>query len=109
MPYNDRTVTFALGFLLGGIVGALLALLFAPKKGEEIRADILERGTKMRSRAGNLAARTGNQVREKVSAGAAASRERISPIVEGMRSRMGRESDASSGCPQEEGGQAQPD
>ena len=109
MPYNDRTVTFALGFLLGGIVGALLALLFAPKKGEEIRADILERGTKMRSGAGNLAARTGNQVREKVSAGAAASRERISPIVEGMRSRMGRESNASSGCPQEEGGQAQPD
>ena len=109
MPYNDKSVNFTLGFLLGGIVGALLALLFVPKKGEEIRADILERSSEMRSRAGNLATRTGNQVREKVSAGAAASRERISPIVEGMRSRMGRESDASSGCPQEEGGQAQPD
>ena len=32
MPYNDKSVNFTLGFLLGGIVGALLALLFAPKK-----------------------------------------------------------------------------
>ncbi len=98
MPYNDKSVNVTLGFLLGGIVGALLALLFAPKKGEEIRADILERSSEMRSRAGNLATRTGNQVREKVSAGAAASRRcTASTILAGCVNRFCR-SDSFSDC-----------
>lgn len=31
---------YAVGFLLGGLLGALVALLFAPSTGEELRSNI---------------------------------------------------------------------
>ena len=33
-------ITFALGTLLGALIGSALALLFAPSSGEELRANI---------------------------------------------------------------------
>ena len=33
------------GFLIGGILGALAGILFAPKSGKELRSDIQEKGT----------------------------------------------------------------
>lgn len=35
-----KTLSFAAGALLGGLVGAILALLFAPESGLELRAKI---------------------------------------------------------------------
>ena len=33
-----------MGFLIGGILGALAGILFAPKSGKELRSDIQEKG-----------------------------------------------------------------
>jgi gas vesicle protein len=35
---------FVLGFLIGGIMGALAGLFFAPKSGKELRAELREKG-----------------------------------------------------------------
>ena len=42
---------FVLGFIFGGLVGAVLALLFAPQSGEETRAQIKEAGIELQDRA----------------------------------------------------------
>ncbi len=34
---------FVLGFFIGGVIGAVTALLFAPKSGRELRQDIKEK------------------------------------------------------------------
>jgi len=39
---NQRVKDFMVGTLIGGAVGAVTALLFAPKPGRELRADIAE-------------------------------------------------------------------
>ena len=45
---NQNWMTFALaGFGVGCLVGAGLALAFAPKSGRELRSDIYERGREM--------------------------------------------------------------
>ncbi len=40
MEENKMAKGLMLGFLTGGIVGAVIALLYAPKSGKELRADI---------------------------------------------------------------------
>jgi gas vesicle protein len=45
---------FLTGFVLGGIVGAAVALLLAPQSGEETLEQIRERGIELKSRAGDL-------------------------------------------------------
>lgn len=42
---------FLVGALIGGAVGAVTALLFAPKSGRELRQDIAERGTDLYDKA----------------------------------------------------------
>ncbi|MBN1639189.1 MAG: YtxH domain-containing protein [Ignavibacteriales bacterium] len=37
---NDNKKSVFLGFLAGSVVGGIIALLFAPKSGKELRADI---------------------------------------------------------------------
>ena len=37
---NGTSKVFFMGLLAGGAIGALLALLYAPKSGKELRADI---------------------------------------------------------------------
>jgi gas vesicle protein len=40
MSQENRGADFFKGFLIGGSIGAVIALLFAPKSGNELRADI---------------------------------------------------------------------
>lgn len=42
---------FAIGFLLGAFVGAVLALLFAPASGRETRSQIRDRSIELKDRA----------------------------------------------------------
>lgn len=46
----QRVAIFATGTLLGAVVGAGAALLFAPQTGEETRRDIARQGRRLRSR-----------------------------------------------------------
>ena len=48
---------FVTGMLVGVAVGFGLALLLAPKSGEEMRDDLMQRGIELRDRAGELASR----------------------------------------------------
>ena len=48
---------FVTGLLIGVAVGFGLALLLAPKSGEELRDDLMQRGIELRDRAGDLASR----------------------------------------------------
>src|SRR3984893_14961598 len=48
---------FVTGLLIGVAVGFGLALLLAPKTGEEMRDDLMQRGNELRDRAGELAPR----------------------------------------------------
>ena len=48
---------FVTGLLIGVAVGFGLALLLAPKSGEQMRDDLMQRGIELRDRASGLAAR----------------------------------------------------
>ncbi len=61
---------FALGFLVGGIVGTMVGILIAPQSGAVTRADLAERSEEWRRRGEDL-------------------RARVSPLVETVRDRMG--------------------
>jgi gas vesicle protein len=42
---NGKNGYFAKGLMIGGVGGALAGLLFAPKSGKKLRADIKEKGS----------------------------------------------------------------
>jgi gas vesicle protein len=44
---KDNLSGFGIGVLAGALIGGTLALLFAPKSGEELRSDIKNRVTKV--------------------------------------------------------------
>jgi len=48
---------FVTGLLIGVAAGFGLALLLAPKSGEQLRDDLMQRGIELRDRAGELASR----------------------------------------------------
>lgn len=45
MSYDNKSgKSFLVGLIAGGAIGALIALLFAPKSGKELRADLKTKG-----------------------------------------------------------------
>ncbi len=89
--------------LIGGGIGAAVALLFAPKPGREIREDIADLATEgydqalraaseMKHRTAELydtAKETGRDVRDVVSTGASAIRKEVTSDVQKIRSIVG--------------------
>jgi gas vesicle protein len=51
---RDGSGDFVLGFLFGAFVGAVLALLFAPAPGEDLRHQIHDKSIELKDRAGDL-------------------------------------------------------
>lgn len=68
---NKGSVTsgFFMGVLVGGAVGAVVALLLAPKSGKELRRDIAETGEDLMDKASNLVGKTEEQVDESLNEG----------------------------------------
>ncbi|GJQ51402.1 MAG: YtxH domain-containing protein [Anaerolineales bacterium] len=51
MSDRDEFGAFLVGFIVGGLTGAVVSLLFAPQSGEETRAFIKDRSIEIRDRA----------------------------------------------------------
>lgn len=55
MSDHDDFGSFLVGFVVGGLTGAVVALLFAPQSGEETRTVIKEKGIELRDKASHTA------------------------------------------------------
>ncbi len=55
MSDRDEFGAFLVGFIVGGLTGAVVALLFAPQSGEETRALIKDKSIELRDRASQTA------------------------------------------------------
>ena len=63
MADNDSDIgAFLSGFMLGGLVGAAVALILAPQSGEETRAQIRQKGIELRDQALETAKSEGQDV-----------------------------------------------
>ena len=52
---SDEFGAFLVGFIVGGLTGAVVSLLFAPQSGEETRALIRDKSIELRDRASESA------------------------------------------------------
>jgi len=86
MANNDNGGSFALGLLVGGIIGALIGMLLAPKPGAETRSELWERSELLRSRADEAAA----SLRERVGPAAESVRGAGASAISTVTSRIGR-------------------
>jgi len=53
-----------MGLLIGGVLGALAGIFFAPKSGKELRADIKEKGSEVLKDAKEIYADAGTKAKE---------------------------------------------
>ena len=65
--------SFVSGFLFGGIIGAVVGILLAPRPGSETRSDLLDQSEEFREKTEEILARL---------------RERLEPAVESVREQL---------------------
>lgn len=75
---------FVSGFLLGGLVGAALALLLTPRSGDETRDTLVNRGVELRDRAEEAAARAREEADELLARGKIALEEQRARVREAI-------------------------
>jgi gas vesicle protein len=75
----------ATGIIIGGAVGAAIALLFAPKSGRELRQDLTERSGDLYEKAGAFAEEQSRKMSEYVNEG----KVRADEIVRSARQKAG--------------------
>ncbi|MEF3307467.1 YtxH domain-containing protein [Paenibacillus sp. GYB004] len=61
---NGRGKDFLIGAVVGGVLGAVTALLFAPKSGKELRADLSDQAHKVSEKTQELAGTVGVKTKE---------------------------------------------
>jgi gas vesicle protein len=83
MAHSNGGGEFFAGLIIGGLVGAAVALLMAPQSGEETRAQIRDVSLELKERADETVAET----REKAEAITADARRRAEEIIADARSR----------------------
>ena len=93
--------------ILGGVVGAAMGMLVAPKTGSGLRANLSQRSAGWRARTGQVADTVRGRVdgiRENVKPTAASVRERVTPMVEQvtLRVRGRRDDDKANGASEPE-------
>jgi gas vesicle protein len=83
MSDRDEFGAFLVGFVVGGLTGAVVALLFAPQSGEETRALIKDKSIELRDRAATSA----EEVLARAEAAAAEARTRAEELTKEARIR----------------------
>jgi gas vesicle protein len=85
--HNDNSYGkgLAIGMIVGGAVGAIVALLLAPKSGAELRRDIAERSSELYDRANDFASDQSRRMNEYLNEGKAKAEE----IVKTARQQAG--------------------
>ena len=97
MADNDSGIAFVSGFVLGGLVGAAIGLLLAPKSGAETRAGIAEHSDEWKHRAEDIA----GQISHNISPAIENLRHQVAPAVGAVREKMGMEPPAPPAAPAE--------
>jgi gas vesicle protein len=80
---GDEFGAFLVGFIVGGLTGAVVSLLFAPQSGEETRALIRDKSIDLRERASESA----EEVLGRAEAAAAEARARAEALTQQARAR----------------------
>ena len=83
MSERDEFGAFLVGFIVGGLSGAVVALLFAPQTGEETRALIKDKSIELRDRAQQSA----EDALARAEAAAAEARARADDLAHQLRER----------------------
>ena len=83
MSDHDDFGAFLIGFVVGGLTGAAVALLFAPQSGEETRTLIKEKSIELRDRASEEA----ESAIAKAEAAAAEARSRARELTDELKAR----------------------
>ena len=80
LKHNGNIGSVLSGLLIGGLAGAVAALLFAPHSGEETRMQIKEKGLELRNRATGMVEDTVAQVRSNIDKIADSGREKMGAL-----------------------------
>ncbi len=80
---SDEFGSFLVGFIVGGLTGAVVSLLFAPQSGEETRALIRDKSIELRDRAAD----TAEEALARAEAAAAEARTRADELAKVARQR----------------------
>jgi gas vesicle protein len=83
MSDRDEFGAFLVGFIVGGLTGAVVSLLFAPQSGEETRALIKDKSIELRDKASV----TAEQALAKAEAAAAEARARADELAKELKAR----------------------
>lgn len=83
MSDRDEFGAFLVGFIVGGLTGAVVSLLFAPQSGEETRALIKDKSIELRDKASVSA----EQALAKAEAAAAEARARADELAQELKAR----------------------
>jgi gas vesicle protein len=83
MSDRDEFGAFLVGFIVGGLTGAVVSLLFAPQSGEETRALIKDKSIELRDKASV----TAEQALQKAEAAATEARARADELAKELRTR----------------------
>ena len=83
MSDRDEFGAFLVGFIVGGLTGAVVALLFAPQSGEETRALIKDRSIELRDKAQQSA----EEALARAEAAAAEARARADELAKQLKER----------------------
>jgi gas vesicle protein len=80
MSDRDDFGSFLIGFVVGGVAGAVVALLFAPQSGEETRTLIKEKSIELRDKASEQAEQVALKANELVGQAKIRSKEAIDTV-----------------------------
>ncbi len=80
---SDEFGSFLVGFIVGGLTGAVVSLLFAPQSGEETRALIRDKSIELR----DMAAESAEDALSRAEAAAAEARTRAEELAKVARTR----------------------